>query len=431
MLKLIFLVILALFAFHSEVYAAQPNLVLPFPEGTAYQCTQGPGGDFSHSGTATQNDLDFAMSFGRDVTAAADGTAYVHYATISGCGKQCIGGSNNGGSCNTNSQCPGGTCGSGGFGNHVTIDHGDFFTVYAHLNTINVSNGQMVSVGEKIGTSDNTGYSCGNHVHFGLHSGDPTINAISTPSILIDKILLKDRSENNVVGIVSGYEVICGDAGHVYESLLTLVSTPPWDSAQVDGPPASRFDSCDASSFSAAANAQTGETAIALNFDMRQHCDGGPFRSLARAFYHKTTSVFATSGTPVIATLRYHVSAAEASSDLGTSQHEFLVSFDLTNQSSILLPHISFALDGTPLGSQPTLGDTCTSSVGQPCQPAGHLAPGFHEVIFTGTAQCNGEPEPCALPDFRTFINLFATSSAQSAVGIQNLDLTIDELIIQ
>lgn len=56
---------------------------------------------------------------------------------------------------------------SGGFGNRILVNHGGgLVTLYAHLNTINVVNGQTVSAGTPIGTVGNTGHSTGPHLHF-------------------------------------------------------------------------------------------------------------------------------------------------------------------------------------------------------------------------------------------------------------------------
>ena len=59
------------------------------------------------------------------------------------------------------------SCG-GGYGNYLMVDHQNgMVTIYAHCATINVSTGQTVSAGQQIATVGCTGYSTGNHLHFG------------------------------------------------------------------------------------------------------------------------------------------------------------------------------------------------------------------------------------------------------------------------
>ncbi|PGL70983.1 M23 family metallopeptidase [Bacillus sp. AFS055030] len=64
---------------------------------------------------------------------------------------------------------------SSSYGNVVFITHnisGKVFTsVYAHMQNYQVSAGQTVSKGQKIGTMGNTGHSFGKHLHFELHKG--------------------------------------------------------------------------------------------------------------------------------------------------------------------------------------------------------------------------------------------------------------------
>lgn len=63
----------------------------------------------------------------------------------------------------------------GGLGNAVVITHSingqTMTTVYGHLNSIDVSVGQSVSQGQRIGGMGNTGRSTGPHLHFETHIG--------------------------------------------------------------------------------------------------------------------------------------------------------------------------------------------------------------------------------------------------------------------
>jgi murein DD-endopeptidase MepM/ murein hydrolase activator NlpD len=63
------------------------------------------------------------------------------------------------------------------YGNMVIIDHGlGFFSIYAHLNSIDVKNGQEVKKGNIIGHTGTTGLAGGDHLHFGLLIGGQFVN---------------------------------------------------------------------------------------------------------------------------------------------------------------------------------------------------------------------------------------------------------------
>ena len=65
------------------------------------------------------------------------------------------------------------------FGYYVMISHpGGLETLYGHLSRIGVSVGQAVTQGQIIGSSGNTGYSTGPHVHFQVQIGEVPVNPL-------------------------------------------------------------------------------------------------------------------------------------------------------------------------------------------------------------------------------------------------------------
>jgi len=66
---------------------------------------------------------------------------------------------------------------SGSYGNHVKIRHSDgFVSVYAHLSSIGVKNGEKVFQGQEIGKVGSTGNSSGNHLHFEIIKNGVLVN---------------------------------------------------------------------------------------------------------------------------------------------------------------------------------------------------------------------------------------------------------------
>lgn len=59
------------------------------------------------------------------------------------------------------------------YGNYVIVSHGDgWYTLYGHLlKGLTVTKGQTVAKGQTLGFMGNSGYSCGQHLHFELRKG--------------------------------------------------------------------------------------------------------------------------------------------------------------------------------------------------------------------------------------------------------------------
>lgn len=66
-----------------------------------------------------------------------------------------------------------------GYGNCVMIDHGSLVTVYGHLDSIAVTEGQEVSCGEVIGTVGSTGETSTGGLHFEVMNGDEQLDPVS------------------------------------------------------------------------------------------------------------------------------------------------------------------------------------------------------------------------------------------------------------
>lgn len=94
--------------------------------------------DYARYGQAGHNGIDFACLTGQRIFAAADGVVIK------------IG------------------FDPGGYGNFISIEHGRFQTIYAHLESLAVRKDQMVAAGEVIGFAGSTGNSSGPHLHFEL-----------------------------------------------------------------------------------------------------------------------------------------------------------------------------------------------------------------------------------------------------------------------
>lgn len=128
---------------HEEVAAPKKNI----PTQGGGKITTSAAGGLVHpvpgsvrtQGIHGYNGIDFGAPAGTPIRAAAGGTVIVSK----------VGAWN------------------GGYGNYVVIDHPNGTqTLYAHMTTNAVWQGQKVTQGQTIGTVGNTGRSTGNHLHF-------------------------------------------------------------------------------------------------------------------------------------------------------------------------------------------------------------------------------------------------------------------------
>lgn len=117
-----------------------------------------------------------------------------------------------------------------GYGNYVLIKHGDnFYTRYAHLNSVAVSKDDKVKRGQKIGARGDTGNSYGAHLHFEIKNG-PNSNDTVSPNPFFgysdqgyEECLDRSKGHNSKCDInksgearkigTEGFAQICGKTG--------------------------------------------------------------------------------------------------------------------------------------------------------------------------------------------------------------------------
>lgn len=117
----------------SQAFAATPSFQIPFPCGQTWEGQ-------TRTNHSPMNSVDFnrANDQGDKVVASASGKVV----TVR-------------------------DLGNSSYGKYVVIDHGSgWTTLYAHLNSFNVSSGQSISQGEQVGTVGATGNVTGAHLHF-------------------------------------------------------------------------------------------------------------------------------------------------------------------------------------------------------------------------------------------------------------------------
>jgi murein DD-endopeptidase MepM/ murein hydrolase activator NlpD len=142
------------------------------PDGSAYRLPldtvewridQGFGGSFSHSEPQSRYAIDLAVDEGTPVLAARDGVVMQVEDDFEGAGQDLEK--------------------FGGRANHVRLLHADgTMTIYAHLSpeSVMVSAGQRVRLGQRLGSSGNTGFSTGPHLHFAVQINQG-MNLVSIP----------------------------------------------------------------------------------------------------------------------------------------------------------------------------------------------------------------------------------------------------------
>jgi len=73
-------------------------------------------------------------------------------------------------------------------GKTVILDHGaGLFSLYAHLDTLLVAEGEMIAPGKRIGTIGSTGRSTGPHLHMGTRLGKARIDPLALLALFADE----------------------------------------------------------------------------------------------------------------------------------------------------------------------------------------------------------------------------------------------------
>ena len=74
-------------------------------------------------------------------------------------------------------------------GNYVVINHNNgYYTIYAHMSSLTVTQGQAVQKGQQVGTMGHTGFATGTHLHFGLYkNGMPYRDGIPLNPLILYK----------------------------------------------------------------------------------------------------------------------------------------------------------------------------------------------------------------------------------------------------
>ncbi len=173
-----------------------PKLRLPFPRGVVVQCTQGNNSADGHTHSLPQNlhALDFANRVALDVPIVAAAAGTVAYVVDDA----------------TEDPDSG-----AGYGNQVRVRHEyGLFTLYSHLDRVDVKVGDTVAAGQQLGMMGKTGLAGDRHLHFSLHHGVVTSpgvpHTLEIPALLAQEMTPDGPRELAYIG--SG-EVRCSASG--------------------------------------------------------------------------------------------------------------------------------------------------------------------------------------------------------------------------
>ncbi len=110
------------------------------------------------------------------------------------------------------------------YGNLVIIEHkiegidDSIFSLYAHLSRIDVSTGDAVYKGEKIGEVGKSGAAFGSHLHFEVRFGQPLLSKTRNPELFLE---LNPTIENPDPALLVG-RVVDKEGNYVEEADITI-----------------------------------------------------------------------------------------------------------------------------------------------------------------------------------------------------------------
>jgi murein DD-endopeptidase MepM/ murein hydrolase activator NlpD len=127
------------------------------------------------------------------------------------------------------------------YGNVIVIQHdfsapegGTVFTLYGHLNSVDITAGERVTIGQKIGTVGATGIAIGSHLHFEVRIGDPqNYNAVRNPELWYAPLPGRGAILGRVVdvngNIAMGVRYVISTASNVFPSFTYAEPSIPAD----------------------------------------------------------------------------------------------------------------------------------------------------------------------------------------------------------